>query len=92
LTEQTTKLPLNEQAFNTLSDMQKQRVAALHVAREVLASRTFASSNVGGAGALDLYYIAEYIVTGDDPWGALDDEPHPVMTVTNMAGQTTPVS
>ena len=59
---------MSQMAFDSLSDEQRQRVAALYVARDVLANRGPLTSNVASSGAIDLYSLATYIVRGNDPW------------------------
>jgi hypothetical protein len=52
--------------YADLSGVQRERVAALRAAREVLAAR-----NLGGSSAVDavdLTSVASFIVTGDDPY------------------------
>ena len=56
-----------------LTKQQRRRVAALRAARDVLTERSAAeitASDESAPDVIDLYHVAHYIVTGEDPWGA----------------------
>jgi len=58
---------LDRRVTAALSDNQIARAAALTTAREVLLSKSgFAST--AAPDAMDVYNLATYIVTGEDPW------------------------
>ncbi|AUV60770.1 hypothetical protein SEA_MSCARN_67 [Gordonia phage MScarn] len=59
-------MPVNEKPKKpVLSKKQRQRVAGLNVAREVLASKSFVSS--GAVDTQPLIDVARYVVEGRDP-------------------------
>lgn len=47
---------------------QQRRAEALKVARETLATRTPIGAT-GGVNAADLVAVAEWVMTGENPWG-----------------------
>lgn len=62
---------------DVLSDQQRERAAALVVARTALSARVtsgLTASTQGAVDASDLLRVAGWIVTGSDPWG-LDKTP-----------------
>lgn len=56
-----------------LTEQQIARIAALEAARTVLVTRGLTSS--GQPDPIDLHHIAEYILTGIDPWPTLRKAP-----------------
>lgn len=62
MTEQTTEP-------NPMSPQQHVRAVALEVARSVLLGRGI---TVPGVDAFELYNLASYIETGEDPWGGTE--------------------
>lgn len=51
-----------------LGDTQRERWAALHAARQVLMAKPGPMAGAPAPDAMDLYHLATYITTGDDPW------------------------
>lgn len=72
-------------AATPLSPEQAARAEALIVARRALASTSMGSTK--GPDALDMYSLAHYITTGEDPWdhGA---STHDLAEVRDMGGNT----
>lgn len=71
------------EAPQVLSEDQQARAAALRVARDVLAVRSIAGSNVAGRTVGDLIVLADWVLCGPEPiWDdpdleVGDDEPEP---------------
>ena len=60
----------NTTPASTLTLEQQQRAEALYSARRVLVNRAGAFGGSGAADPIDLVNLAQYIITGDDPWEA----------------------
>lgn len=55
-----------------LTTEQRQRALAAREARVILKGAGLTGLGTGDADPLDIWYIAEWIITGEDPW---DDDP-----------------